>query len=186
MENQNEPEEAPTAEPERPVRRHRGTAARTHHRTTVGRASFLLLALFVLQIFTGVLLGNKANQEALAAHRHLAEFADDEELDLEGQTMTAGALRKQIDREKLQAWVLPVGLGVVFLALFFWAQKSPLPAFGTALGLYVMAIAVTAVIDPSTLAKGIVVKVLCTLGLLGGLKSALALRSIESANAPTA
>lgn len=175
MENREEPTAAPTRPPVR--RRARGNAARTHHRNSVQRASFWLLALFVLQIFVGIYVGNQANQVAQAAHRHLQDYTDDEPFELEGEQITAGALRKQIDRERLQAWVIPIGLGFVFLALFFWAQRSPLPAFGAALALYVTAIGVGAVLDPPSLLKGIILKVLCTLGLLAGLKSALALRT---------
>ena len=52
------------------------------------------------------------------------------------------------------------------LALYVWARKSPLPALWTGLGVYVLLMAVTAVLDPGSLQKGLVMKAL-TLGVLG-------------------
>ena len=82
-------------------------------------------------------------------------------------------IRELIEREKLQAFVIPMGIGVIFLGLWFWAKKAPLRALVTALALFVTVHAVDALVDPKALMRGVILKVLVIAGLAGGIKAAL-------------
>lgn len=186
-----EPPPPPTKEElqERLARARAGRGARaTKSRATNTRtARRWVLAIAILQVLAGLVLGFTHQAKADQAVAHLAANEDDEVMQLQdGGTATAGELRRAIARERVQVFVVPIGLGVVFLLLFLWAKRAPVPAIGTALALYVTAHLLTAIVDPTEIAKGIILKVLCILGLARGLKSALqerALQESESADA---
>lgn len=65
-------------------------------------------------------------------------------------------------------------IGVVFLALFFWAKSNPFGAALTAFIIYITNIIVGAGIDPKTLPQGILLKIVIIVLLLNGVKSGLA------------
>ena len=65
-------------------------------------------------------------------------------------------------------------IGVIFLALFFWAKSNPFGAALTAFIIYVTNIIVNAGIEPKTLPQGIILKIVIIVLLLNGVKSGLA------------
>lgn len=159
----------------RPGRGRYATAARAKNRQ---HASRWVLAIALMQIAFGAWFGATASKDADAALRRLDSFPQDQPVAVEGQTFAIPELRQRIERERLQAFVLPIGLGVVFLGLWVWSRKSPLPALGTALGLFVTVHAVEAALDPTSLLRGVIVKAFCIAGLGRGLKSALEERTL--------
>ncbi|HVR83375.1 MAG TPA: hypothetical protein VMU54_03630, partial [Planctomycetota bacterium] len=54
--------------------------------------------------------------------------------------------------------VVLVALGAIFLGLWWWAQTNAFAAALIALLLYISALAVGAIVDPTSLLKGIVIK----------------------------
>jgi hypothetical protein len=67
-----------------------------------------------------------------------------------------------------------LALGVVFIVLGILVRKYPVPITITALVLYVGAGAIFGLIDPKSLAAGVVVKVIIILALVKSIQSALA------------
>ena len=74
------------------------------------------------------------------------------------------------------------GLGIVFLGLWFWAKKNPFSAFLTALVIYIACHATAAIIDVNNLYRGILIKAVIIILLVGAVKSALKIRSMELAS----
>jgi hypothetical protein len=91
-----------------------------------------------------------------------------------------------INAEKVEQWRskalrstylmhgVSLALGVVFIVLGILVRKYPVPITITALVLYVGAGAIFGLIDPKSLAAGVVVKVIIILALVKSIQSALA------------
>ena len=172
-----------TAVAEQSEARRRVRAYGTKRRAKITRnAALWVLAIAILQLVFGTWFGWQHRKEADAALEHLATMEATEVVTTsDGEEMTVAALREAVERESMQMLAVPIGLGVVFLGLYFWARKSPIPALSTALGLYVSVIAVVAVVDPASIPRGIIIKFLCILGLVNGVRSALHQRTIDLA-----
>jgi hypothetical protein len=108
----------------------------------------------------------------------LDKFEDDEELaPIDGKTYTAGELRREVTRGPVQALVVNLILAGLMALLWIWAKRAPLPAIACALALYLVVQLVSAVIDPTSILKGIIIKLLAFLALGKGLKAALDART---------
>lgn len=175
--------ESPIASPARRPRRGAGRHATRTRAGSTRSAGNWVLAIAILQLVFGVYFGMQHQKEADAALQELAAFADDMQLEIDGAMQTVAELRRDVERERLQAFVVPIGLGVVFFGLFLWARRSALPALCTALALYVTVHAVDALADPTQIGRGIVLKVLCIAALASGIKSALQQRAIDQREA---
>ena len=154
--------------------------SRTHRIVTGGtpvdrvrRGAIWILVIGLMQILFGGFLGAQLAGEADHALANFAGAEPTEVVVLEGTEWTVADLRTQLERERLQAYVTPIGLGVLFIGLFFWARRSPLPALITALALFVGVHILAAVIDPSTLVQGVFVKVLFVAALIVAIKASL-------------
>ena len=65
-------------------------------------------------------------------------------------------------------------LGLVFIACALMVQRKPVPATVTGLVLYLGWLAAGLAIDPASVAKGAIIKVLIIVGLISAVKAALA------------
>ena len=81
--------------------------------------------------------------------------------------------------ESLEVLLSNVILAVIFLLLAYWSQKRPFAAILSALLLYVTVIALNAIIEPYTLAKGIFVKIIILSFLIKGTYSASQISKIN-------
>lgn len=180
-ENRRVTDESPSPRESGPIRvRGRGrhaAAARANNTKNAGR---WVLAIAILQVVFGVIFGISNSREADRTLQRFANSPADEVYEHEGEQYTIAELRVAIEKERLQVFVVPIGLGVLFVALYVWSRKSPVPAIGSALGLFVTVHAVEAVLDPVSLARGVIFKVLCVIGLARGVKSALEERAIAN------
>jgi len=70
-------------------------------------------------------------------------------------------------------------LSIVYLGLAFWSQQRPLIALVLGLLVYLTTIVINAIVDPETIYKGIIVKVLIIVFLSKGINSALQLRKTQ-------
>ncbi len=195
MVGSHEAEESPTPEPPAsespaagqparpPGRRPSGKYAARARAKKVASAAVWILVIAIVQILFGVGFGVKNASDCDQALDHLEQFEATETVEVEGEEHVVADLRAQVERERIQGYVVPIGLGAVFLGLYFWARRAAVPAMVTALLLFVTVHAVAAVVDPSTLPRGIVLKALFIAGLVGGLKAALAQRDAERAAA---
>jgi len=73
-----------------------------------------------------------------------------------------------------------IGLAAIYLGLFFFAKKNALTASVIALFLFVTVIAVSAVFEPTTLAQGIIVKILFIGALAKAISAALQERKLAT------
>ena len=67
---------------------------------------------------------------------------------------------------------IPIGLGILFLGFAFWSYKKPVAAFMTALITFVAAHVLTMIDDPSSIYRGIILKVLVVVALVKAFKDA--------------
>ena len=117
------------------------------------------------------------------AHANLAGFAADDELDFQGEVVTAGELRARIDTEARMIFVVNYGLAAVMIGLWFWARSAPFPALLTALCVYLAVLVLNALVDPSTIMSGLFLKIIVISALGLGLKAAAGQRAMERARA---
>src|SRR4051794_16139524 len=152
------------------------------HAQRVERAQKTIGALSVLFVLGGVVFffitrsnGEKA-LEQLAGAEASAPLA---------QTIagaeTVGALRDALERAPWQVLGLNLFLAVVMLGLWVWSKRAVLPAIITALAIYLAVLVGSALWDPSSIAQGILMKVVVVAALVRGVKSALTARRHELA-----
>jgi hypothetical protein len=67
-----------------------------------------------------------------------------------------------------------VVLGMVFIACGLLVQKHPVPATITALALYLAGVAIFGLLNPASLASGIIIKVFVVIGLFKAVQAAIA------------
>jgi hypothetical protein len=142
-------------------------------------ASQTILVLAVLFVLGGVLYFFMAQSDAKEALRNIAEYDAAHPLDqpIAGAT-TIGELRAAIEREPFQLLGLNFMLAAVMTVLYFWSKRSLLAALITALGVYVAVQLASALVDPTTLAQGIIMKVFIVAALIRGVKTALESRAL--------
>jgi hypothetical protein len=83
-----------------------------------------------------------------------------------------GALFSLVMNQDVSVMVLNFIIAAIYLALGFWSRKSPLPCILIGFALYVIVIAINAVIDPVTLIQGLLMKVVVISALVYGYKGA--------------
>jgi hypothetical protein len=119
------------------------------------------------------------------AHKALEEFAGLEAsaplATTIGGATTVGELRSTLEREPWQVLGLNLFLAAVMAGLWKWSKRAVLPAAICALGVYAAVIVGSAVVDPASIVKGVIVKIAVTVALVKSLKSAYAARRIELA-----
>jgi hypothetical protein len=76
---------------------------------------------------------------------------------------------------------LEIGIGVIFLGLFFYAKKEPVQAFTIALIVYGAIILLLAVLNPATIFSAIILKAMVVAVLVTGLTAAKKLPKPKSA-----
>jgi hypothetical protein len=141
-------------------------------------ASKWIGVLAVLFTISGGFMYLLTAQQAEKAMQNLAQFDDDTVLTpINGKVYTAGELRREVQREPLQVLVVNLIVAGLMGGLWYWARRAPLPAICCALALFIVVHVVSGVLDPSTIAKGILVKILGVAALFKGMKAALEARA---------
>jgi hypothetical protein len=79
--------------------------------------------------------------------------------------------------------VVNLVLAAIQVGLWQWAKSSLLPAAVTALALFVTVHLASAIIEPESLVRGIIVKIIFITVLIQTIRAALEARSLQSANA---
>ena len=135
-------------------------------------------ALAILFALSAPLLFAAQKAQEQKALDNLSQFQDDEPLEpINGKSYTAGELRAEVMREPIQGLVANLVLAALMAGLWFWSRRAPLPAIACALALFVVVQVVGAVLEPESIFKGILIKVLAMIALGNGLKAALAARA---------
>jgi hypothetical protein len=99
---------------------------------------------------------------------------DEEAKKLQGQGMVVD--QKAIEAAKRETQLTCAGfaaVGVVFIVMGFFVNAYPVPITISALVLYLAGNAISAVMDPTTIAQGIIIKIIIIAGLVRSIKAAL-------------
>ena len=83
--------------------------------------------------------------------------------------------------ESLPAFAFGVAISVAMIALYLWGKNRPLAAMVLGLAVYLLLQLLAAIASLSTLAQGILIKVLIVVALSGGIGAELSLRRYEKA-----
>ena len=71
-------------------------------------------------------------------------------------------------------------VAAIYVGLGFWAGKKPYVALIVSLVLYCLLIVLGAINDPSTIAKGVIIKMAIIIALVKGIRKAKSLQELES------
>jgi hypothetical protein len=154
-----------------PLARERG--ARVRQAT---QAIIVLAALFTLGGIVMFFLATNAANQALI---NLASLDPKSTLPVDGVTRSVAELRELIQREPYQILGIHLLLAAIMGVLAVWSRRSPFPAVLTALSVFVVVHLVSAVLDPATIAQGIIIKVIAVVVLFKGVMAAYEARSTQ-------
>lgn len=73
--------------------------------------------------------------------------------------------------------MIGIGLAALYLGLWQWSKQQPLGATAAGLGIYVTLLVGNALVDPFTLARGVIFKVIILVVLIRGVRAGVILRS---------
>lgn len=147
----------------------------------VRSAQTTIAVLSGLFVVSGILFFFITRGQADDALTQLAGLNDSETLvEAVAGATTVGELRGALEREPYQVLGLNLFLAVVMLGLWFWSKRATLPAIITAFGIYVAVLVASALQDPTTLAQGVVLKIIVIAALARGVSAALAARRLET------
>jgi predicted nucleic acid-binding Zn ribbon protein len=151
-------------------------------RRRVKAATNAIVTLAVLFVISGVImffLQRSTNAEALANLEGM-NAADMYPAPIDGQTYTVGQLRSQIAWDAWSILVVNGVLAVVMAGLALWSKRAPLPAIIAAAGTYAVVLVGNAILDPKTIAQGIIVKIVMITLLIKGIRAALEYRAVDA------
>ncbi|GEM_PF-2697316 len=155
-------------------------ARRGQHRREVNKRKVRNAGRWLLAI--GILLALHGTSEGLGVKTVVdqakaevdAEFSADDWLEVAGEEMTVTEFKSQMDAEVLRTFLAVYLVAAIMIGLYFWARSSPLPAIVTGLCVYLVLVAVQAVVEPGTLLSGLFWKFFIISGLLAGIRAAMA------------
>ncbi|MEO8064467.1 MAG: hypothetical protein ABI821_17150 [Pseudomonadota bacterium] len=151
-----------------------GTPARFLHRHSVQGATNAIWVLAVLFALFGVVMFYVTRETTQTALANLAPFGDQVVLEpIDGVAYTAGELRARIVWEQRGVLVVNFILAAIMVVLAWWSKRRPLPAILIATAVFVVVQVAGAIMDPSTLMQGIVMKAIVIAVLVRGIKGAV-------------
>jgi predicted RND superfamily exporter protein len=138
----------------------------------------ILAALFVLG---GLLMFYTSGKEATEALQQLRELPDEMVFPepIVGKTLTVAEVRQTVEREPYLVLGLNWLLALIMAGLYLWSRRSPFPAVIAALAVFVVVHVANAVVDPVTIVKGIILKVIAIIALVKGVRAGFAVRALE-------
>jgi len=157
------------------------TVLSTEDKHKIRKASNWILAISILFVIFGTIFGFQQISVAEDAKKNLAQYDDSQVWDtpVNGKEYTVGELRDQIDLETIVFFGTNYFLAFGMFGIYLWSKRSPFPAMITALCLYLSIIVLNAIIDPSTIIQGIIIKVIFFSAILSGIKTSLVARGLS-------
>ena len=152
------------------------------HQKSVRDAAQAIWMLALLFVFSGVVMFFIMKSQADTALAKLADLDPSMMFSrpINGVMLTVAALRERIASEPWNILIVNLGLAVVMAGLALWGRRAPLAAVLVAAATYAVVIVANAIIDPTTIAQGIYVKIIVVLVLFRGVQAALALRAANA------
>jgi hypothetical protein len=92
---------------------------------------------------------------------------------IDGHVYTVAEYRHKVETAPMTNFVTGLVVACLMGLLWRWARRAPLPALVAALVLFVAVQIMSAVVDPGSIATGVVVKVLALVALVQGLRATL-------------
>lgn len=140
-----------------------------------GRAIMLIVAVLTLlggivSYFAGMSEVDKQLQVADETFAGMTAAERDAQLEESMGLTWQEVVDQDRGRVKLQAAIM-VALAVIFLGLWWWAQTNAFGAALTALLLYATVTLVSALVEPESLLKGIIIKGLIVIGLFSAVSA---------------
>jgi hypothetical protein len=136
-------------------------------------------ALAILFAISGLIMFAIQYSQTDVALINLSRFQDGDQLEpINGKSYTAGELRAVVRREPFQILIVNLIVAGLMAGLWVWGKRSPLPAIGCAFALFLVVHVGSAMVDPTSLARGIILKIAAIAALASGLKSALEARAM--------
>jgi hypothetical protein len=155
-----------------------GTPARFIGQRSVQGATSAIRVLAGLFAVFGIFMFFVLSGTTEAALRNLSQFADHDVLEpIDGVTYTAGELRTRVVWEHRGVLIVNLMLSAIMLVLAWWSRHKPLAAILIATAIFAAVQVVSAIMDPTTIAQGIVVKAIVIAVLVRGIKGALSMRT---------
>jgi DNA-directed RNA polymerase subunit RPC12/RpoP len=168
-------------QPQAPALRRVRRRQAEERRTKVVKAARTMLYLGLAFLVIGVFLTVKTAGDAREARDHLATLDASEVVELEGgRENTVAELREEVDAEAPRIAVVHAILAATMFGLFFWAQRAPFAAIVVALCVYLVMTVLNGIINPTTLIKGWLWKIVIIGGFIAGIKAALAERALAA------
>ena len=135
----------------------------------------MLAILFAVAAPLNYALQKMETDQALAEFDHTGQRDDaaDDDTDIHAESETRLMVKHMLLRGLATNLILAGLMGVLWL----WARRAPLPAIGCALALFLVVQVVGGVWDPSSIYKGILIKLVALGALSKGLKAALDARA---------
>ncbi len=155
-----------------------GTPARFIGQRSVQGATSAIRLLAALFAIFGIIMFFVMRGTTEAALVNLSHYDDQEVLQpIDGVSYTAGELRKRVLWEHRGVLVVNLLLSAIMLVLAWWSRFKPLPAILIATAIYVAIQVISAMVDPTTIMQGFVIKIVVIAILIRGIKGALDLRT---------
>jgi UDP-N-acetylmuramyl pentapeptide phosphotransferase/UDP-N-acetylglucosamine-1-phosphate transferase len=100
-----------------------------------------------------------------------------------GVQLVAGffSVKDQEEPGKTISIAIVVGVALIFAGLAFWTKKKPFAALLTALILYGSLLILDAIFEPSSIIKGIILKVAIIVSLISGIRNAKEAEDLKKA-----
>lgn len=98
----------------------------------------------------------------------------------QGMQVDVGEIENAVRTQQLVCGTMAV-LGIVFIVLGILVYKFPVPCTVAGLSLYLLSTLVFAVLDPTQIARGVIIKVFIVIGLFKSVKSAMAYQAERKA-----
>ncbi len=135
--------------------------------------------LIVIGLITAVVNAFMVYRMPEEVHQEVAK------LQAKGQLIDRQAVEAAVRAGQVMAGAF-VLLGIVFVALGITVKSYPVPITITAFVLYVGAAVVMALLDPESLARGFIIKIIVVIALLKSIQAAVAYqRELNATSAPT-
>jgi hypothetical protein len=157
------------------------TAEMREHEKHARGATHVLFVLASMFALAGVFMFYVEHTKAELALYELEDLPADDVLEVDDGIYTVAERREELGFMPWGALLTNGLLAGVMWGLGVWGRRAPLPAILVASATYAMLIVGTVIIEPQSIARGILVKVIVVTLLLKGLQAALALRASRAA-----
>lgn len=151
------------------------------HGREVGAATSTIKWLAVLYLVFGGIMYFVVEAQLADTMRQLQGMDPAEVLKpIDGVTYTVAEFRSLLEQEPRNVLIINWVLAAAMAVLAFWSRRAPLAASIIALATFVVVNVANAMLDPASLGKGVIVKIIVVVMLTRGINAALALRTAQA------